>query len=59
MRKGKCHDNQQVVSRIPVAFHPRGMNMLYEGLKQNSTVVIVSSSAIRTMQLGGVAGLTL
>lgn len=25
----------------PVAFHLRGMNMLYEGLKQNSTIVIV------------------
>jgi len=34
------------------------MNMLYEGLKQNSTIVIVPSSAIDTMQLGGLAGLT-
>jgi hypothetical protein len=34
------------------------MNMLYEGLKQNSTIVIVPSSAIETMQLGGLAGLT-
>jgi regulator of protease activity HflC (stomatin/prohibitin superfamily) len=42
----------------PVAFHLRGMNMLYEGLKQNSTIVIVPSSAIETMQLGGLAGLT-
>ncbi len=42
----------------PVAFHLRGMNMLYEGLKQNSTIVIVPSSAIDTMQLGGLAGLT-
>ena len=32
--------------------------MLYEGLKQNSTIVIVPSSAIETMQLGGLAGLT-
>jgi regulator of protease activity HflC (stomatin/prohibitin superfamily) len=42
----------------PIAFHLRGMNMLYEGLKQNSTIVIVPSSAIETMQLGGLAGLT-
>ncbi len=42
----------------PVAFHLRGMNMLYEGLKQNSTIVIVPSSAIDTMQLGGLAGMT-
>jgi len=34
------------------------MNMLYEGLKQNSTIVIVPSSAVETMQLGGLAGLT-
>ena len=42
----------------PVAFHLRAMNMLYEGLKQNSTIVIVPSSAIETMQLGGLAGMT-
>ena len=30
--------------------------MLYEGLKRNSTIVIVASSAIETMQLGGLAG---
>jgi len=38
--------------------HLRAMNMLYEGLKQNSTIVIVPSSAVETMQLGGLAGLT-
>jgi regulator of protease activity HflC (stomatin/prohibitin superfamily) len=42
----------------PVALHLRAMNMLYEGLKQNSTIVIVPSSAVETMQLGGMAGLT-
>ena len=42
----------------PVALHLRAMNMLYEGLKTNSTTVIVPSSAIETMQLGGLAGLT-
>jgi len=42
----------------PVALHLRAMNMLYEGLKQNSTIVIVPSSAIDTIQLGGMAGLT-
>lgn len=41
----------------PVALHLRAMNMLYEGLKENSTIVIVPSSAIDTMQLGGMAGL--
>jgi regulator of protease activity HflC (stomatin/prohibitin superfamily) len=42
----------------PIAFHLRAMNMLYEGLKQNSTIVIVPSSAVESMQLGGLAGLT-
>src|SRR5580658_8573431 len=42
----------------PVALHLRAMNMLYEGLKQNATIVIVPSSAIETMQLGGLTGMT-
>jgi regulator of protease activity HflC (stomatin/prohibitin superfamily) len=42
----------------PVALHLRAMNMLYEGLKQNSTIVIVPSSAVDTMQLGSMAGIT-
>jgi regulator of protease activity HflC (stomatin/prohibitin superfamily) len=41
----------------PIALHLRGMNMLYEGLKANSTIVLVPSSALDTMQLG-VAGIT-
>ena len=41
----------------PVAMHLRAMNMLYEGLKQNSTIVVVPSSALETMQLGGITGL--
>ncbi len=42
----------------PTALHLRAMNMLYEGLKSNSTIVIVPSTALETMQLGGLAGLT-
>ena len=42
----------------PVAFHLRAMNMLYEGLKENATIVIVPSTAVESMQLGGLAGLT-
>ncbi len=42
----------------PVALHLRAMNMLYEGLKQNSTIVIVPSTAVESMQLGGLTGLT-
>jgi regulator of protease activity HflC (stomatin/prohibitin superfamily) len=43
----------------PTAFHLRAMNMLYEGLKKNNaTIVIVPSTAVETMQLGGLAGIT-
>jgi regulator of protease activity HflC (stomatin/prohibitin superfamily) len=42
----------------PVALHLRAMNMLYEGLKQNATIVIVPSTAVETMQLGSIAGMT-
>jgi regulator of protease activity HflC (stomatin/prohibitin superfamily) len=42
----------------PVALHLRAMNMLYEGLKENATIVIVPSSAVESMQLGGLAGMT-
>jgi regulator of protease activity HflC (stomatin/prohibitin superfamily) len=42
----------------PVALHLRAMNMLYEGLKQNATIVIVPSTVTDTMNLGGMAGLT-
>ena len=42
----------------PVAFHLRAMNMLYEGLKENATIVIVPSTAVESMQLGGLAGMT-
>jgi regulator of protease activity HflC (stomatin/prohibitin superfamily) len=42
----------------PNAFHLRAMNMLYEGLKRNATIVVVPSTAVESMQLGGVAGLT-
>ncbi len=42
----------------PVAMHLRAMNMLYEGLKENATIVVVPSTALESMQLGGLAGLT-
>jgi regulator of protease activity HflC (stomatin/prohibitin superfamily) len=42
----------------PVALHLRAMNMLYEGLKQNATIVVVPSTVLETMQLGGIAGVT-
>jgi regulator of protease activity HflC (stomatin/prohibitin superfamily) len=42
----------------PVALHLRAMNMLYEGLKTNSSIVIVPSSAVESMDLGGLSGMT-
>ena len=44
----------------PTALHLRAMNMLYEGLKgKNATIVVVPSTAVESMQLGGgVAALT-
>jgi regulator of protease activity HflC (stomatin/prohibitin superfamily) len=51
-------DAARTYANNPVALHLRAMNMLYEGLKENSTIVIVPSSAVDTMQLGGMAGLT-
>jgi regulator of protease activity HflC (stomatin/prohibitin superfamily) len=41
----------------PIALHLRGMNMLYEGLKEKGSMVIVSSSALDSMNLGVIGGL--
>jgi regulator of protease activity HflC (stomatin/prohibitin superfamily) len=54
----KFEEAAKTYTNNPVALHLRAMNMLYEGLKENATIVIVPSSAVDTMQLGGMAGLT-
>jgi len=41
----------------PTALHLRAMNMLFEGLKEKGALVIVPSSAVDTMNLGGISGL--
>ena len=41
----------------PVALHLRAMNMLYEAIKEKGSMVIVPSSAVETMGLGGMAGM--
>ncbi len=38
----------------PVALHLRGMNMLFEGLKEKGSMVIVPSSELETMNLGAI-----
>ncbi len=47
----------QSYEQSPVALHLRAMNMLFEGLKERGAMVIVPSSAVDTMNLGGMAGL--
>jgi regulator of protease activity HflC (stomatin/prohibitin superfamily) len=41
----------------PTALHLRAMNMLFEGLKEKGALVIVPSSAVETMNLGGLSGM--
>jgi len=43
----------QVYSDNPVALHLRGMNMLFEAMKEKGSMVVVPSSALDTMGLGG------
>lgn len=43
------HDN-------PTALHLRAMNMLYEGLKEKGALMLVPSSAVETMGMGGLLG---
>lgn len=40
----------------PIALHLRGMNMLYESVKERGSTIIVPSSAVDSMNLGGMAG---
>lgn len=47
----------QVYADNPTALHLRAMNMLFEGLKEKGALVIVPSSAVDTMNLGGMSGI--
>jgi glycogen synthase len=40
----------------PIALHLRAMNMLYEAIKERGAMVIVPSSVVETMGLGGMLG---
>jgi regulator of protease activity HflC (stomatin/prohibitin superfamily) len=42
-----------VYQHNPVALHLRAMNMLYEAIKEKGSMVIVPSSAVESMGLGG------
>src|SRR5712671_2800436 len=40
----------------PVALHLRAMNMLYEGLKEKGALMLIPSSAVESMGMGGLMG---
>jgi regulator of protease activity HflC (stomatin/prohibitin superfamily) len=50
---GKFAEAARVYQDNPVALHLRAMNMLYEAIKEKGAMVIVPSSAVETMGLGG------
>ena len=52
----KFEEAAKAYANNPTAFHLRAMNMLYEGLKSNATIVVVPSTAIESMNLGSMAG---
>jgi regulator of protease activity HflC (stomatin/prohibitin superfamily) len=47
-----------VYQNNPIALHLRAMNMLYEAIKEKGAMVIVPSSAVETMGLGGMLATT-
>lgn len=50
-------DASKAYHNNPTALHLRAMNMLFEGLQERGAMVIVPSSAVDTMNLGGLAGI--
>jgi hypothetical protein len=40
----------------PTALHLRAMNMLYEGLKEKGALMLVPSTAVESMGMGGLLG---
>ena len=52
----KFSEASTVYINNPVALHLRAMNMLYEAIKEKGSMVIVPSSAVETMGLGGLLG---
>jgi regulator of protease activity HflC (stomatin/prohibitin superfamily) len=52
----KFSEASTVYLNNPVALHLRAMNMLYEAIKEKGSMVIVPSTAVETMGLGGMLG---
>ncbi len=55
---GKFAEAARTYADNPVALHLRGMNMLYESVKERGSTIIVPSSAVDSMNLGSIAGIT-
>jgi regulator of protease activity HflC (stomatin/prohibitin superfamily) len=54
----KFAEASEVYANKPGALHLRAMNMLYEAIKERGSMVIVPSSAVETMGLGGMLATT-
>ena len=54
-----AHSFQQAAKSYhddPTALHLRAMNMLYEGLKEKGALMLIPSSAVESMGMGGLLG---
>jgi len=54
----KFSEASEFYKHNPAALHLRAMNMVFEGLKNKGSMVIVPSTAVETMGLGAMGGLT-
>lgn len=50
------HEAAKVYQDNPTALHLRAMNMLYEGLKEKGALMLIPSSAVESMGMGGLLG---
>jgi regulator of protease activity HflC (stomatin/prohibitin superfamily) len=53
----KFADASRQYQNNPVALQLRGMNMLFEGLKEKGSLIIVPSAALESMNMGAIGGL--
>jgi len=53
----RFEEASKAYAQNPIALHLRAMNMLYEGLKEKGALMVVPSTAVETMGLGGLMGL--
>src|SRR5262249_42700790 len=53
----RFEEASKAYAQNPVALHLRAMNMLYEGLKEKGALMVVPSTAVETMGLGGLMGM--